>query len=671
MGPTEEDSIDPDQNESVSLLPQNQQEGNQSENNLSTVQTPTRQSHKAIDSCKDIFDEILYSVSVNKENGRITILFSTRELYTNFMDNFKRGFQSKDPKDVTLTFKTHIQNRKCVVTAHDPENGISLTGPGNKLWRETIFPKLAVKLYRQYEQKVNELLAENSPATPIPTPVMSSTPGFTGNPDNGPRQTVAAQRASENLLKTVEGAQTEMKEQMVTLMSMLTSLQGQFYELKTNLTFENTESSEISTVTLDLSHQNGQDHQSHDNSHNESLGHGEPSVNPGVGTSSEAIQINCSPTNTQNRTEPNEPRSPITSQSAQNEPRPSNNTSHSAPRSNVNNSQNKKTLLIGDSLLSGVNGKGMKNFVHCQPVPGATIDKLKEKISMYDLSQFKDIIIYCGGNDAAKSDSPNSFRKEYENFLQHIRSKNSDCELFLCGSSPRGDVDVTGFNTVIKTIAESQGYKFVNLYDAFYDNNEQLRTKFYGLRDWIHLSTPGIRRLLGTIHQMIPIVEDFRYCAYPQDRANVSKHLHQNTGRNSRNRSSQQQRDNIQLSGSSQFQYGTSTATNQLQENRQSYQRSSYYSRGSSQPTGYANEATYTREQAEWPVRGNQETNAVSQQYSHPHENAYGYEQTKPKERCTKCGLTNHSTYECRHKRQLLCYACNFYGHKDSICWNQ
>ena len=54
MGPTEEDSIDPDQNESVSLLPQNQQEGNQSENNLSTVQTPTRQSHKAIDSCKDI-----------------------------------------------------------------------------------------------------------------------------------------------------------------------------------------------------------------------------------------------------------------------------------------------------------------------------------------------------------------------------------------------------------------------------------------------------------------------------------------------------------------------------------------------------------------------------------------------------------------------------------------
>ena len=78
-------------------------------------------------------------------------------------------------------------------------------------------------------------------------------------------------------------------------------------------------------------------------------------MTPGVGTYSEAIQINRSPTNTQNRaTEPNEPRPLITTQSVQNEPRPPNNTSHSASRSYVNNSQNQKTLLIGDSLLSGV-----------------------------------------------------------------------------------------------------------------------------------------------------------------------------------------------------------------------------------------------------------------------------------------------------------------------------
>ena len=39
-------------------------------------------------------------------------------------------------------------------------------------------------------------------------------------------------------------------------------------------------------------------------------------------------------------------------------------------------------------------------------------------------------------------------------------------------------------------------------------------------------------------------------------------------------------------------------------------------------------------------------------------------------ERCFKCGLTNHKTYQCRHKKQLQCYICKFYGHKDSVCWN-
>ena len=70
---------------------------------------------------------------------------------------------------------------------------------------------------------------------------------------------------------------------------------------------------------------------------------------------------------------------------------------------------------------------------------------------------------------------------------------------------------------MIKTLAESQGHGFVNVYDAFYDSNDELRTKFYGVRDWIHLSSPGTRRLLRTIHRAIPIVEDIRYCAFQQE----------------------------------------------------------------------------------------------------------------------------------------------------------
>ena len=181
-------------------------------------------------------------------------------------------------------------------------------------------------------------------------------------------------------------------------------------------------------------------------------------MTPGAGSYFETVQTNHSSRSTQNGTRcPNEPVPTNTSQSAQNETRSLNNTSQSTPRNNANNSKNKNMLLIVDSLLSGVNGKGTKNFVHSRSVPGATIDRIRENTSMYDLSQFiKDIIIYCDGYDAAKSDSPNSFKKEFERLLQHIRSKNSDYELFLCGSSPRGDVDVIGINTVIKQLLKAR-----------------------------------------------------------------------------------------------------------------------------------------------------------------------------------------------------------------------
>ena len=340
----------------------------------------------------------------------------------------------------------------------------------------------------------------------------------------------------------------------------------------------------------------------------------------------------------------------------------------------MNGDQNKKTLLIGDSLLSGVNVKGLKSYVHCQPIPGATINKVKEKISMYDLNQFKNIIIYCGGNDSAESENPDNFKTAYEQLLQDIRNKNPDCKLYLCNSCPRGDTDTRGYNIVIKTLAESQGHGFVNVYDAFYDSNDELRTKFYGVRDWIHLSSPGTRRLLGTIHRAIPIVEDFRYCAYQQEHKSSANSPNQKTGRNQKNQGGHQQQTNTQRPGNRQPPYRKAATTRQTSQqpsmDERSYYGPSYYKPGRRHMTG--NNYHYG-EQTESSDTGNQRQqwgsyNDGSQQHE---DYTNEYQQPTQKERCTKCGLTNHTTYECHHKRQLLCYSCKFYGHKDSICWNQ
>ena len=35
---------------------------------------------------------------------------------------------------------------------------------------------------------------------------------------------------------------------------------------------------------------------------------------------------------------------------------------------------------------------------------------------------------------------------------------------------------------------------------------------------------------------------------------------------------------------------------------------------------------------------------------------------------CYKCGESNHDTNSCRHKEQLKCFHCGFWGHKSGRC---
>ena len=172
------------------------------------------------------------------------------------------------------------------------------------------------------------------------------------------------------------------------------------------------------------------------------------------------------------------------------------------------------TLLMGDSLLSGVNRKGLRDNVHCQPFPGATIKTIKDKISMFDLSKFRNVVIYVGGNDSAQSDDTELFVKHYKDLIALIKEKNSGCRIYLCSSCPRGDPDVSSFNDEIEGIATNHAVRFIDIYPTFYDKNKDLRTKFYGKKDWIYLSNSGTKRLLGTIDRVIPIVSSFDTCVF-------------------------------------------------------------------------------------------------------------------------------------------------------------
>ena len=102
-----------------------------------------------------------------------------------------------------------------------------------------------------------------------------------------------------------------------------------------------------------------------------------------------------------------------------------------------------RTLLLGDSLLKGVNSKGLKNGVTVCAKGGATIKDIWSEISVYNLNTFHSIFVCVGGNDASKGTGTSQYEDKNDELLSSIRSANRDCTINICKVAPRGDVDVS------------------------------------------------------------------------------------------------------------------------------------------------------------------------------------------------------------------------------------
>lgn len=184
------------------------------------------------------------------------------------------------------------------------------------------------------------------------------------------------------------------------------------------------------------------------------------------------------------------------------------------PRQSVQRtSVSKQILLIGDSIVSGINPKGLKENVRRDGIPGASVDCILKEVKVFDLSQFSHIIIYVGGNNASKGTDSEYFEEKYDQLLDYIQKKNNKCEVLVVSSCPRGDTDTTEINSIIHRLAEEYHMTFVDAYYAFHNKHGEVIDRYYS-KDSIHLSTSGIKRLLGTINNFVEIVQNFDQCIF-------------------------------------------------------------------------------------------------------------------------------------------------------------
>lgn len=139
--------------------------------------------------------------------------------------------------------------------------------------------------------------------------------------------------------------------------------------------------------------------------------------------------------------------------------------------------------------------------------------------------------------------------EKYDQLVQHIKSVNSLCHIFLCNSCPRGGISTTEVNGVVSSLAEQHQIKMIDVDKTFHDSRHNIIGRYYG-SDCIHPSSSGVKRLLNVISSEIPVVQDYEKCVFSrvQKRStwpNSNKVRRQDPhGSRRRNFRSQQENDN-------------------------------------------------------------------------------------------------------------------------------
>ena len=185
------------------------------------------------------------------------------------------------------------------------------------------------------------------------------------------------------------------------------------------------------------------------------------------------------------------------------------------PRTDSNTQ--KRVLLLGDSIIRGVNTKGLADGgVHKHSNSGGNIQTLIDEIGLYDLNAFSTVVIYIGGNNVARGDNLSTLEEKYDELISLIKCTNRSCKIVLCNIAPRTDADVNNLNRAIDRLAmhwRCQGVEQVSdIHNMFVKKGVADSRYFHP--DGIHLTVSGTKRLLDAINRVFPLVKDFDNCAF-------------------------------------------------------------------------------------------------------------------------------------------------------------
>ena len=506
----------------------------------------------------DPLQGIFYHLMPSKDDT--TIFFYNKPLYNNLLGVLSKQFQFPSIETQTFTVKMHVKDKKaCFLHIDKRIKSIRASGPGHLYWKENHFKKLSENMYKSFVKETNSVL-NSSNATGIQDNDMLSASQVSTQPNISGTNYTATEGAEEEppvelvaeQLQSVQLDPTSLQDTPVlhhisilidmihkqqNILSHLTQQVNRLVERAANESIYKTvdqispdDTVQPSEVFEDPFHQATQEdgenisaeqeqyHEGNAPAHVE--GPNSPNMINTDGLPSPDVQLPDLQTRSYSEVaRTSTPKTPQRPSPASRQTRPKQNSGSSSKPSTT-----KQILLIGDSLISSVNPKGLKQNVFRNGISGGKITHVLNHMKVFDLNQFSTVIIYVGGNDAANGSDPELFEEKYDQLIRHIKGVNSQCQIVLCNMCPRGDTSTSEVNELIKSLSEEHQIVMIDVDKTFHDSRNNVIRRYYD-SDSIHLSPSGVKRLLNAINNKITIVQDYDLCAFNRRQQRNTKPL--------------------------------------------------------------------------------------------------------------------------------------------------
>lgn len=147
----------------------------------------------------------------------------------------------------------------------------------------------------------------------------------------------------------------------------------------------------------------------------------------------------------------------------------------------------------------------LKRDTAVRSFPGATIERLENKLNNFNIERCKTIVIHVGGNDADQGANLETFTESYSTLLDNLTSENR--KLIVSGFIPRKSVNLNPYNEGLKTFCETKGVDFIDHYNGSLLASGDMADSYFQ-NDKLHPNSFGTKKLLKNIDAIYKVTND-------------------------------------------------------------------------------------------------------------------------------------------------------------------